>query len=348
MRRPAREQLTRLRRFKWPTVAFEVAKNAASIAMERRGGLRALTAIGAIPDEPANRVAYSRSAFNALLAHARLTADDVAGLRVLELGPGRHPCVALRFLAAGAAKVTCIDRFSYKADPPGDREVYRLLLADLDDEGRRRLDGLVSPDGELLAGDERLEMVRGVGIEEGAERLAGQTFDAIMSVAVLEHVYDVAASFRAMDALLAAGGLMIHQVDLRDHGMFSNGGRHPLEFLTIGERVYRMMTSHTGAPNRERIGTYRSLLAGLGYESDIEIANVGGAREDLQPYRLELVPGRDVDQALLASIERLRTRMPPRFAALPADELAVTGILIRSRKAPDRSAVGTAAASQRA
>ena len=324
-------QLTKLRVLKWPTIAYEVQKNLLSRARGRRGGLRAITAIGAMLDPPQQRVAQSRTAFEAFLRHGDLDRQDVEGLRVLELGPGEDLGVALRFLAGGASKVSCIDRFSFRVDPGWQREVYRRLLHDLGDMGADRLSAVVRPNGEIRVDPTRLEIVSGAGIEAGAERLENGAFDLIVSVAVLEHVYDLAAAMRAMDVLLAPGGLMVHQVDLGDHGMFSNGGRHPLEFLTIGERVYRLMTSHTGAPNRERINTYRELLRRLGHEASVLVTNVGGA-EDLNPYQEQVLPGRELDPGLLASIERLRKRLAPRFRELPSEELATTGILIRSRK----------------
>jgi SAM-dependent methyltransferase len=327
-------RLTRLRALKWPTIAYEVQKNLVSRARGRCGELRAITSVGASLDKPEQRVGYSHNAFEGVLENGSLDRAELAGLRVLELGPGEDLCVALRFLAAGAARVSCVDRFSFHTPPKWERDVYRLLLADVGDDGRKRLAGIVSPGGELRADGERLEVVRGVGIEEGAERLSHRRFDLILSVAVLEHVYDIAASLRAMDALLVAGGLMVHQVDLRDHGMFSSGGRHPLEFLTIDDRVYRLMSSHTGAPNRERIGVYRELLAGLGHEATIKVTNVGGGRKDLAPYRERIAVGSEVDPALAASIGRMRGRLAPRFAPLPVEELATTGILVRSRKPP--------------
>jgi SAM-dependent methyltransferase len=325
-------RLTKLRALKWPTVAYEIQKNLVSRARGRRGELRAIRAIGAVLDDPANRVAYSRNVFDGFLANGELAREDIGGRRVLELGPGEDVCVALRFLAAGAAQVSCIDRFRFEVDAAWEHEVYRLLLDDVDDEGRRRLSDVLSPDGRLLAHGERLEVVRGVGIEEGAERLGDGRFDLIVSVAVLEHVYDLAASLRAMDQLLAPGGVMVHQVDLRDHGMFSGGGRHPLEFLTIGDRVYDLMTSHTGAPNRERAGTYRGLLAELGHEATLKVTNVGGARNDISPYREQIAIGREVDAPLAESIVRMRDRLAPRFGELSTEELATTGLLIRSQK----------------
>jgi SAM-dependent methyltransferase len=321
-------RLTKLRALKWPTVAYEVQKNLRSRARGRRGGLRSITAHGASLGTPTERVAYSRMIFDLYRQNGSPERVDRAWGRVLELGPGEDFCVALRFLAAGAEHVSCVDRFEFHVDPQWEREVYRELLGDLDDAGRDRLARLVGPDGSLEAADARLEAIRGVGIEEAPARLRGARFDLIASVAVLEHVYDLEASFRAMDELLAPGGVMVHQVDLRDHGMFSGGGRPALDFLTIRDPVYRLMTSHTGAPNRERAGRYRELLSALGHEARVQVTNVGGAREDLNPYRERI----DVDAPLAASIERLRPRMAPRFSPLTAEELATTGILIRSVK----------------
>src|SRR5205085_1542049 len=170
----------------------------------------------------------------------------------------------LRFLAAGASKVSCIDRFEFDVDPDWEHAVYRALLDDVGEPGRARLGELIAPDGSLDREHPSLEVIGGVGIEEGARHLQDGTYDLIVSVAVLEHVYDLEASLGSMNALLAPGGTMAHWVDLRDHGMFSGGGRHPLDFLTIRDPLYHLMTSHTGAPNRERIGRYRELLSALG------------------------------------------------------------------------------------
>jgi SAM-dependent methyltransferase len=318
-------RLTKLRALKWPTIAYEVQKNLRSRARGRRGGLRTITAHGASLGMPAERVAYSRKVFDLYQERGSL---DPAGRRVLELGPGEDLCVALRYLAAGAEQVSCVDRFEFKVDASWEREVYRELLRDLDDAGRARLAGLVAPDGTLDGADPRLEVIRGVGIEESPARLGGRRFDLIGSVAVLEHVYDLAAAFRAMDALLTPGGRMVHQVDLRDHGMFSGGGRHPLEFLTIGEYIYRLMTSHTGAPNRERVGAYRELVAGLAHDATIEITAICGVADPLDPYRGEI----EVEPPLAASIEQIRPRLAPRFARLQVEELATAGIVLRSLK----------------
>src|SRR3954449_11701099 len=106
-------RLSKLRALKWPVIAYEVQKNLVSRARERRGGLRAITAHGASLGDPSERIAYSGNAFRAYVEMAGLSSGEIEGARVLELGPGEDLCVALRFLAAGAEQVTCIDRFSF-------------------------------------------------------------------------------------------------------------------------------------------------------------------------------------------------------------------------------------------
>src|SRR3954452_1969027 len=292
-------RLTKLRALKWPTVAYEVQKNLSARVRARRRGPQNIQAHGATLPDPAARVAYSRDIFALYLRVAGLEPHEIEGLRVLELGPGEDLTVAMRFLAAGADAVSCIDRFSFDVDPAWASEVERLLTEDLDEHGRRRVE----------EGRGRLELISGVGIEEGAARLERESFGLIVSVAVLEHVYDLAAAFRAMDALLAPGGLMVHQVDLRDHGMFSGGGRHPLEFLTIDDRVYRLMSSHAGSPNRERIGTYRDLLAGLGHDATIDVMNVGGSAHDLARPTERLIVGPGLVTDLAGSTGAMRGRV---------------------------------------
>ena len=52
----------------------------------------------------------------------------------MEIGHGDNLGVALRFLAAGAAEVICLDKFYSKRDPERQREIYLALRAQLDDE----------------------------------------------------------------------------------------------------------------------------------------------------------------------------------------------------------------------
>src|ERR1043166_8368791 len=56
-------------------------------------------------------VAYINRVYDEYLKFAGLTPESLRGMRILEVGPGDNFGVALRFLAAGRAKVVLRDTF---------------------------------------------------------------------------------------------------------------------------------------------------------------------------------------------------------------------------------------------
>jgi hypothetical protein len=144
---------------------------------------------------------------------------------------------------------------------------------------------------------------------------------------VLEHLYDLDAAFSAMDSLLRPGGLMLHKVDFRDHGMFTDGGMHPLTFLTVPERLYRAMSRHSGRPNRRLADWYRAKLDELGYEWRVLVTlPVGG--DELVPYRESFERG----PRSLELVDEIRPRLQSRFRELSDVDLATAGIFLVARK----------------
>ena len=95
-----------------------------------------------------------------------------------------------------------------------------------------------------------------------------------------------------MDRLLAPGGYTLHKIDLSDENMFSSRGMHPLTFLTIPERIYYLMASDSGKPNRKLIGDYREQMRKRGYEAKILITTVLGAGP-LVPHKEQIEQGVD-------------------------------------------------------
>ena len=96
-------------------------------------------------------------------------------------------------LANGAARVHAIDRYYARRNPKQQRAIYRAL-SDRDD-----LD-------HLFDGEPSEEAIRGLACHVGqpAETFFGNSgivFDAILSRAVMEHLYDPLA---ALDGMLAA------------------------------------------------------------------------------------------------------------------------------------------------
>jgi hypothetical protein len=127
---------------------------------------------------------------------------------------------------------------------------------------------------------------------------------------------------------------MAHKIDFSDENMFSSRGMHPLTFLTIPERIYRLMAKDSGKPNRKLIGDYREQMQRLGYESKIFATAVLG-RGPLNPYKEHLEKGVDYTDATVSLINQIRPNLALPYSGLPDPELAVTGAFLVTRK-PER------------
>lgn len=309
---------------------------AARIAAERGRDLRRLSGrrdnpMGAthwsLPLE--RSLDYIDGVFADYLEHGGIDPGELAGSRVLELGPGDNFGVALRFIAAGAAEVVATDRFIPYRDPERQRRIYEGLLGRLDEPGRARVEAVLSgAEPDLAAAGVRV--LEQTPIETAPEVLGGG-FDLVVSRAVLEHVGDLGAAFAAIDRLLAPGGRMVHKVDLEDHGLFSEGGLNPLTFLTVADRTYRWMGEQSaGLPNRVLIGWYRNEIVRRGYEARFLVTNLVGSAGELDPF----VPlgALELDAASRRLVAEVRPRLLPRFACLDDTELSISGFMLVATK----------------
>lgn len=277
---------------------------------------------------------YVDSAFDGLLRHANFTPEALAGLRVLELGPGDNVGLGFRFLGAGAAAYVALDRFQPRFDAARRAATHRAVVERMTGESRRRADQALAEferDGGVSG---TLRLVYGLPVEQAAATFGLESFDLIFSVAVCEHLYDVPTAFSAMDALLAPGGWLLHQVDLRDHGMFTLGGKSPLEFLTVPDRLYRLMVRHKGGPNRFMAADYRQVLSDLRHDTQVRISRVAGASADLRPYPVALVEGTHFGPVERATVESIRPRLLARYRDASVEDLLTAGLFIASRKKP--------------
>jgi SAM-dependent methyltransferase len=243
---------------------------------------------------------------------------------LVEIGPGDNFGVALLFLAHGASSVTAIDKFESERDVARQNAIYRALSA--------RHDLAAQFDGEPTeAAIRNLTYLPGMPAERYfCTGMSG--FDAAISRAVLEHLDDPLAALDAMWAGLRPGGLLLHRIDLRDHGMFA--GAHPLAFLTIGSGLYRAMTAETGWPNRILLPAYREFLARRGWTARLGITRLVGVAGEFPALPWEQLPDEARQQAL-ARVRVIRPRLAEPFRGLSDEDLAVSGFVLVAEKPAD-------------
>lgn len=259
-------------------------------------------------------VRYIETVYGDYLTYAGM--DGFRGT-VAEIGPGDNFGVALLMLNGGAENVVAIDRFYSRRDERSQNQIYRALsekygLSDL-------FDG--SP---TEAAIKNLQYTYG----KPAETCFAEDdtrYDAIVSRAVFEHLYDPVKVLGDTTAKLRPGGVQVHEIDLRDHGMFA--GHHPLTFLTVPRTLYRLMTKNAGRPNRVMSNVYRSWLEQSGLEWTIYVKGLVGVDEDFAPDTWD-----NLDQALkeksLAAVRSIRPEMSDDFAGVRDEDLAPSIIIV--------------------
>ena len=249
---------------------------------------------------------------------------------VLEIGPGETIGVALWSIGAGAAHVTTVDKFVPFLTSEFHRALYRSLLSQSDDTARRNIaDAIDLTDFQL---NPRRLSYEHESIDRAAADLPPASVDVIVSNAVLEEIYDLDTTFAALDRVLKPGGRQVHVIDLRDYGMFSKFGFHPLEFLTVSDRIYPYMVGSSGQPNRRLIDYYRRALGALGYDSTIYVSRVLGQNQPLREFRTRLQFGVDYSDSSLSLVRSIRPRLLPRYQQLSDDDLLIESILVVANK----------------
>lgn len=277
-------------------------------------------------------VSYIDMVYREYIGYSGLGAEGFRGSRILEVGPGDNFGVALKLLAAaGAEKVVCLDKFYSERNVDQQTRIYRELRKQLSADEARVFDESIKLDNGIDLNPERLQYIYGHGIEEADQILEPGSFNFILSRAVIHNVYDIERGFEAMDRLLAPGGYMLHKIDLSDENMFSSRGMHPLTFLTIPERIYYLMASDSGKPNRKLIGDYREQLVKRGYDTKILITAVL-AEGPLAPHKERIESGVDYGGKTRFLINEIRPKLTAPYRNCSDDELATTGIFLIGTK----------------
>lgn len=278
-------------------------------------------------------VSYINTVYGDYLRYAGLGEADLSGKNILEIGPGDNMGVALRFIAAGAAKVVCIDRIYPSRDKRQQHRIYLALRDCLSQEEKDRFDSAVTlKDNKIRFYDDKIKYIYGVDIKDAGKAIKGENFDLIISRAALEHVYDIDSAIGVMDRYLRKGGYHMHKVDLRDHGMFTLDGGNPFFFLTISEFTWGLMTKHCGKPNRKRADYFEKKFKGLGYDYNVWITHLMTRADEIMPHKKQITKAIDYNDDDIKVINMIRSGFAKGFKQIPDESLLIGGIFIVARK----------------
>lgn len=205
------------------------------------------------------------------------------GKRILEYGPGDVPGVAVLMVSHGADQVVCVDRFPMVRMSPKNVQIVKIMLERLPSPVRERAEACFKQATHPESGFDPKHIdyfVRPSGLS-GLEN----EVDLVISRAVLEHVNDLPATFRDMYAALKPGGIAMHQVDLKSHGLHR---QNPLDFLNWPTWLWSLMYSAKGVPNRLRVDAYRDAVAQSGLEVVAMKPTVLASPDDVRSIRPSL------------------------------------------------------------
>jgi SAM-dependent methyltransferase len=245
--------------------------------------------------------------------------------KVAEIGPGDSCGIGLMFLADGCTQVDLVDRFYSERDEAHQQSINREIVK-------------LKPALATLLHDDSLSeksfsgMSRHYGQNAAAETFFenNQGYDFIVSCAVLEHVYDPLRAIKAASAALNPGGMLLHQIDCRDHGQFSTSF-HELKFLEIPVAMYSPL-KWGGGPNRVRLSAYIGTLNSLPLDYRILVTSLAGVAHALEPaLPLEQISKPTLD-ASREFVNGVRGRFAAPFRDMPIEDLMVTSFMIVAKR----------------
>jgi SAM-dependent methyltransferase len=162
-------------------------------------------------------------------------------------------------------------------------------------------------------------------IEEAHQALTPDTYDIIVSRAVLEHLGDINVGWDNMVRCLKREGEMWHKVDFRCHKLYER--IHPLYFLTFGELLWRFISRPDPTLNRARLPVYRDLLAQTFKTWKLYYTRIVNSPE-MQPHPSQLLAGEHYTLSHVESVRKIRPQLKEPFSKYTDEELMVTGIFL--------------------
>ena len=306
----------------WATCAALVVRNYQDARRFRRGSIETRSGTLHARLDVAESLRYIHEVFD---DYRRYSGVSRFHGRVAEVGPGDSCGVGLLFLADGCDAVDLVDRFYSQRDPERLADVYRALLAEHPE--------LEARFGHLPAEEASFD---GIRRHYGAEA-AGETFfvdhgdyDFIVSRAVCEHLYDPLLAMRRMAEALRPGGVLLHKIDLRDHGLFSRRF-HELRFLEVPDWLYPRMVRDSGRPNRVLVHRYRTVLADAGLRARFLVTHLAGEGDVAPHLPWNEIPVERRERAL-DYVRTVRHRFARSFRDVPDEDLAVSGVFVVAQR----------------
>lgn len=268
---------------------------------------------------------YCYSVFLRHLVHLHDAGADTNPRTIAEIGPGASIGAGLAALLAGAETYYGFDIKAYhhgertaavfdalvallmaRAPVPDEQELPNIKPV-LDDH---RFPAHVLTDERLARSlaPERVARLRRVLLEGGddpaspityqapwfeAARIRPGTVDWIFSQAVMEHVDDLDATYRACRAWLAPGGVMSHQIDFKSHGTAEAWNGH----WAYSDVAWRMVRgARLYLVNRQPHSAHRKALEGAGFEIllDLPVTRRDGLKREQLPPRYRALDDADL------------------------------------------------------
>lgn len=256
--------------------------------------------------------------------------DEIFKGSCVEIGPGDSAGVAMLMRHHGAEKVTLVDRFRSPKKQAHQEKIYKLIA---DRHKLYYLKGGIEWNDESIKG---IQWHIGLSAEAFFQKAVEQrqSFDAIVSCAAMEHLFDPLGCLTNMIKSLKTGGTMVHCIDFRDHGMFEPR-YHPLKFLSVPSYFYWHMTRNSGDQNRVLLQEYRRTLQEISRSSAISFdffvwILVGGV--ELDPFLpIDRVPP-DLWDRSSAIVEQWRHELATEFKGIHSRDLAVAGVCLSLTK----------------
>ena len=204
---------------------------------------------------------------------------------VLELGPGNSFIIAYNYLMNNAEKVILVDKYPLNA--------YKIVATNIDEEvlTEKLVKDKKSKQKQFLV--KEIDFIKKKYSTENPNFLKNNIIDTqklqfiakdlseinnlskidiVFSTSVLEHIYDVEKTIKAMSEITTKDSILIHNIDLRDHYNFNR----PFLFYKYSEKTWNKYLTKLGISytNRLRYNDYIELFTKFGFKIITEKRNI--------------------------------------------------------------------------